>query len=182
MKSIDRYTRIIEQLLMLSRLEPEQSITYSSVVNVNKIIETQLADIGIKAIDKNIELSFIPSNTPAIMIGNDVLLGVLFRNLVDNAIRYMNHDQGKITLSTHVLFDKIVCQVKDNGPGVLDENLHRIFDRFYRQEGSEQPGSGLGLSIVAEIVRLHEGTVCAKMPEHETGLHVEITFLKVVEK
>ncbi|WP_119343440.1 ATP-binding protein [Facilibium subflavum] len=176
----DRYFYIIDQLLTLSRLEPQQDLPDKKYVNVNVLAEDQIADLAIQALNKDIELSLMPSKTAAIVYGSQVLLGVLLRNLVDNAIRYTPKG-GKVAIYTYVVNDNVVIEVVDNGVGVNAEKLTRIFDRFYREFGTGQSGSGLGLSIVKEIVRLHDGKVFAKKSKDGQGLTVEV-FLPYSKK
>jgi two-component system sensor histidine kinase QseC len=97
-----------------------------------------------------------------------------FRNLIDNAIRY-TPEYGQVSVDIQEAPNGLLVNVSDNGPGVPPEKLNRIFDRFYRYYHENTSGSGLGLSIVQQIVRLHEGTVTVKhnMPQ---GLVFTVTL------
>ena len=171
----DRYFYIIDRLLTLSRIEPQQDLPDKKLVNLNTIAEVALANLAMSALDKNIELSFMPSKKEATIYGSEALLGILFRNLTDNAIRY-TPEGGKVSLYSYVTETHVIFEVIDNGIGVAETKLDRIFDRFYREAGSGQSGSGLGLSIVREIVRLHDAKVSAKLPSDHQGLCIELQF------
>ena len=171
----DRYFHIIDQLLTLSRLEPQEELPDKQVVNANAVAENQLAEMAMIALDKDIDLSFMPSKENAYVFGSEALLSVLFRNLVDNAIRYTARG-GKVAIYSYVTKQAVIFEVVDNGVGVDAEKLKRIFDRFYRIAGTKQSGSGLGLSIVKQIVRLHDGKVIAKKSKGSQGLTIEVKF------
>ncbi len=174
----DRYFYIIDQLLTLSRLEPQQNLPDRKFLNINTVAEDQLANLAMLAINKEIELIFMPSKEEASINGSEALLSVLFRNLIDNAIRYTPNG-GKVSIYSYVSAKEVIVEVVDTGSGVDEDKLKRIFDRFYRQAGSGQSGSGLGLSIVKEIVRLHDGSVVAQRPQKHSGLSVKLVFPKV---
>ncbi|WP_116963625.1 ATP-binding protein [Fastidiosibacter lacustris] len=171
----DRYFYIIDQLLTLSRLEPQQDLPNKQQVNANIVAENQLADLALLALHKNIDLQFMPSKESAYVFASEALLGVLFRNLIDNAIRY-TQASGKVTLYSYVTKDTVIFEVVDNGIGIAEDKQKRIFDRFYREVGTGQAGSGLGLSIAKEIVRLHDGQISARTSEGGQGLTLMVSF------
>ena len=117
----------------------------------------------------------MPSKTAAEIYGSQALLSILFRNLIDNAIRYTPVN-GKVSIYSDIADQHVIFEVIDNGPGIGKQELDRIFDRFYRKAGTGQSGSGLGLSIVQEIVRLHDGEIIAKPSEKEKGLTLVVKF------
>ena len=174
-ESTDRYFYIIDQLLTLSRLEPQQELPDKKPLNLNLIAENQLAELAMLALNKNIELIFMPSKSPAQVYGSQALLSILFRNLIDNAIRY-TPTKGKVSIYSYITDQNVIFEVVDNGIGMAQKELDRIFDRFYRKEGTGQSGSGLGLSIAQEIVRLHDGKIIAKTSKQEKGLTLEVKF------
>ena len=171
----DRYFYIIDQLLILSRLEPQQDLPDKSSLNTNKVAENQLAELALLALDKDIDLQFLPSKQEAKIFASEALISVLFRNLIDNAIRYTPKN-GKVTLYSYVTDKKVIFEVIDNGIGIDQEKQKRIFDRFYREAGTEQAGSGLGLSIAKEIVRLHDGNISAQTSDGGQGLTIIVNF------
>lgn len=159
--STNRYSHIIDQLLTLTRIQPNEQITFAKKLMINKVLEILIAENAIKAIEKDIEISFHPSEHDIYCYSNDYLLGILFKNLISNAIKYTENG-GLVEVYSHLENNEIVVEVKDNGIGVPPENINRIFDRFYRETGTGEEGSGLGLAIVTEIVRLHHGHIVVK--------------------
>ncbi|WP_150467866.1 sensor histidine kinase [Francisella sp. SYW-9] len=169
--STNRYSHIIDQLLTLSRIQPNEQITFGKKLMINKTLETLIAENAIKAIEKNIEVSFFPCEKQIYCYSNDYLLGIMFKNLISNAIKYTPNG-GNIEIHSYKEGGNIIVEIKDNGIGVPPENIDRIFDRFYRETGTGEEGSGLGLAIVTEIVRLHHGHIYAKNNTDQTGLTV----------
>ncbi len=176
----NRCTHVIEQLLVLSRLEPEAlAMAKLDRVNLSEIAENLVSLMIPLAIEKNIELELIHPNQPIFMMGKSAALEILFRNLIANAIHYIP-EGGHISVQLSEIHDgasKAVClQVIDDGPGVPKELQERIFDRFFRQLGNTQSGSGLGLSIVRQVIQLHHGSIEAKTPESGKGLEIRALF------
>lgn len=148
---IDRTSRLVEQLLALSRLDGAMSVLGDITRIEWKPLVTQVIDeISHQAEEKNINLKLEIASPPDIVKGNAVLLTLLVTNLINNAIRY-THQGGNVTvaLSGNSLI------VSDNGPGVMPSYLARLGERFFRPPGQDETGSGLGLSIVKRIARLH---------------------------
>jgi len=115
---------------------------------------------------------------------NPVLLGEMFKNLIDNAIKYTPHD-GMVTVRLKADIRALV-EVEDSGPGIPVEDRQRVFERFYRVLGTQVEGSGLGLPIVREIAELHRAEV-ELLDAHEadaqghTGLIVRVSFPRVID-
>lgn len=176
----NRCTHVVEQLLVLSRLEPEAlALAKLDKVNLSEVAETLVTDMIEPAIEKNLELELILPDSPIFVMGKAPALGILLRNLISNAINYTPEFGNISVVLSKVEEDsirKICLQVIDNGPGVPEELQGRIFDRFFRQLGNKQPGSGLGLSIVMQVVHLHHGTIQAKTPESGKGLEIKVLF------
>ncbi|MBK2109852.1 sensor histidine kinase [Francisella tularensis] len=171
--STNRYSHIIDQLLTLSRIQPNEQVTFGKKLMINKVLESFIAENAIKAIEKNIEIVFYPSQQHLYCYSNDYLLGILFKNLISNAIKYTPNG-GLIEITSYQEDNNIVVEIKDNGIGVPQENIERIFDRFYRETGTGEEGSGLGLAIVAEIVRLHNGKIFAQNNTNQKGLTITV--------
>lgn len=171
--STDRYSHIIDQLLTLSRIQPNEQITFGKKLMINKTLETFIADNAIKAIQKDIEISYFPCESQIYCYSNDYLLGILFKNLISNAIKYTPNG-GNIEIHSYQKNNVITVEIKDSGIGVPEENIDRIFDRFYRETGTGEEGSGLGLAIVTEIVRLHHGKIYAKNNTDQKGLTITV--------
>lgn len=172
--SVNRSTHIVQQLLTMSKLVPEAAILNDiTEVNLVKVTREMLAMLVPQAMEKQIDLEFEHSQPPPILQGNPTALGILIRNLVDNAIRYSNQ-KGNVLVKLYNYRKEIILQVQDNGPGIPGELQERVFERFFRVLGSTSPGSGLGLSIVRQITDLHGGKVELASPEVGTGLIVKI--------
>lgn len=171
--STNRYSHIIDQLLILSRIQPNEQVTFGKKLMINKTLESFIAENAIKAIEKDIEIVFYPSQQELYCYSNDYLLGILFKNLISNAIKYTPNG-GLVEISSFQEENNIVVEIKDNGIGVPQENIERIFDRFYRETGTGEEGSGLGLAIVAEIVRLHNGKIFAQNNTDQKGLTITV--------
>ncbi len=176
-RCVDRCARVVTQLLTLSNLRPDQGLKDIQQVDLSKLAIEIIAELVPDALQKNIEISFDENKTPARLEGNATLLQVLMRNLIDNAIRYTPIG-GRVEVSTFMQPETkapVFC-VSDSGPGVPEELYGRIFDRFYRQLGNQASGSGLGLSIVQQIVELHGANIKVSKPDGHTGLKVEVLF------
>ena len=152
-ESIDRANRLTEQLLTLARLDPMQALPDAQPIDWQRSAHQTLQSVNLQAREKRVQLKlecacgFGQVFPP---LGNEVLLQLMLRNLLDNAIRYSPpNSHVTLTLAANGL---TVC---DRGSGIAAEHLPRIRERFYRPPGQSQQGSGLGLSIVERIADLH---------------------------
>ena len=152
-ESIDRANRLTEQLLTLARLDPMQALPDAQPIDWQRSAHQALQSFNLQAREKRVQLKlecacgFGQVFPP---LGNEVLLQLMLRNLLDNAIRY-SPPNSHVTLT----LDANGLSVCDEGPGIAAEHLPRIRERFYRLPGQSQQGSGLGLSIVERIADLH---------------------------
>ena len=173
----NRCAHIVNQLLTLSRLEPEARLSNTEQIDLNATCRQMISMLAASALDKDIDIEFVAPEKNIIIQGNKTSIEILLRNLIHNAIHY-HPGGGMIKVALSDRHHKIVLQVIDDGPGVPKDQQKRIFDRFYRQVGQKVQGSGLGLSIVSHIVRLHEGSIQAKTPHSGKGLEVRVVFKK----
>ena len=174
--SVNRSTHIVQQLLTMSKLVPESGgVNDLDDVNLQRVTREVLALIAPSAIEKNIELEFEADEKTPTIAGNPTALGILIRNLVDNAIRYCKED-GLVMVKVYRQNNEVILEVRDNGPGIPTELQDRVFERFFRVLGNKSPGSGLGLAIVQQISTLHHGRVTLESPEKGTGLIVKVFF------
>lgn len=171
----NRCAHVIDQLLTLSRLAPETQVTYKDPVLLNEITEQLVAELAPLAIQKNIDIELQSPAKPLSILGNKVSLGILLRNLIANAIIY-TPEGGHVNVLLSEQKNQVILQVIDTGPGIPEELYSRIFDRFYRQLGNKAEGSGLGLSIVKEIVEQHHGKIEPKKPKSGIGLEMRVSF------
>jgi two-component system phosphate regulon sensor histidine kinase PhoR len=161
-KHTDRLTKIVEDLLMLSRIESKEFQLKVEVISLRDFIGDVIDFVKEVAEKKKISISQseIPSSLAVEADRN--YLEQIFINLLDNAIKY-THEGGKITISASGKDQKeIQISVQDDGIGIPKEDLPRVFERFYRVDkgrSQELGGTGLGLSIVKHLVQVHSGRV-----------------------
>jgi two-component system sensor histidine kinase QseC len=113
-------------------------------------------------------------------MGNPTAINILLRNLVDNAIRYSS-ENGFVKIDIQENEDSVTLSVMDNGPGIPEELRERVFERFFRITGTQTTGSGLGLGIVQQIAKLHQGEVHLLTPSSGHGLEIQIIFPKNID-
>lgn len=147
---IDRATRLVEQLLTLSRLDSLEQLADVQTVNLGDLLQSSVMDIYHTAQKAGIEIRLHLNAQQVTRTAQPLLMSLLVRNLLDNAIRYS--PSGSVV---DVTVDSHGFSVRDNGPGIQPEALARIGERFYRPPGQDETGSGLGLSIVQRIATLH---------------------------
>jgi two-component system sensor histidine kinase QseC len=151
----DRATRLVDQLLTLSRLEAGAAPDLAAV-DLRALTQRVVAEVAPKAISKNQTLDF-DALKPCSIAGNETLLAVLVRNLVDNAVRY-SPPSARIKVSLQAVDGKngqVVLSIEDSGPGLTEVDRQRLGERFFRVVGSYESGSGLGWSIVRRIAAVH---------------------------
>jgi two-component system sensor histidine kinase QseC len=147
----DRATRLVEQLLTLARLEsPAVGATATaSTVDLGALAKRVAAELAPAALDRGQALA-LEAPTACAVAGNEVLMAVLTRNLIDNALRY-SPQGAQIRVSVATEGGQPVLRVEDSGPGLTEAQIGRLGERFFRVLGQAQPGSGLGWSIVQRI-------------------------------
>ena len=155
----DKLNRMVKTLLDMSEL---QTVGRDDKIVLDAIVEEVLADLEPLALEKNIKL--IGKCEDATMIGSDILIYRLVYNLVENAIKY-NHPLGQVTVTAYQRKKHVYLSVEDTGSGIPKELRERVFEPFFRVDKSrsrELGGVGLGLALVREIVRVHDGSICIK--------------------
>ena len=168
----DKLNRMVKTLLDMSEL---QSVGRDDKIILDAIVEEVLADLEPLAVEKNIKL--IGKCEDATMIGSDILIYRLVYNLVENAIKY-NHPLGQVTVTAYQRNKHVYVSVEDTGSGIPKELRERVFEPFFRVDKSrsrELGGVGLGLALVREIVRVHDGSICIKSGK-TGGTIFEVTF------
>ena len=168
----DKLNRMVKTLLDMSEL---QSVGRDDKIILDAIVEEVLADLEPLAQEKNIKL--IGKCEDATMIGSDILIYRLVYNLVENAIKY-NHPLGQVTVTAYQRNKHVYLSVEDTGSGIPKELRERVFEPFFRVDKSrsrELGGVGLGLALVNEIVRVHDGSICIKSGK-TGGTIFEVTF------
>ena len=160
-----RMARILDDLLSLSRIEMRTHLMPEGIVDVSTILTAVEQGLQPVADDAKIALRYEPGKEPFFVRGDRDELEQVFQNLVHNAIKYGN-DGGHIDIgierrtSSRNRSDRIAVTVSDDGPGIAEEHLPRLTERFYRVDTAtsrERGGTGLGLAIVKHILNRHRG-------------------------
>ena len=155
----DRLSKMVKTLLDMSEL---QTVSRDETIMVDALVDEVLADLEPLAREKDVELT---GNCEAItIVGSDILIYRLVYNLVENAIKY-NHSDGQVTVNAYKKQKHIYLSVEDTGSGIPKELRERVFEPFFRVDKSrsrELGGVGLGLALVHEIVRVHDGSISIK--------------------
>ena len=182
--ALSRLSEIINDLIRLEKIE------YASVFGDKKETElTQIVDKVVEALQpaaekKNIHLRFTKGNTIHLKAVEEILYYSIY-NLIENSIKYNDKEKGKTEIRVFEEKEKAVITICDNGPGIAREYREDVFRRFFRVSKSRTgsvSGSGLGLSIVRESIRFHQGHVFCKDTPDETGICFEIRLPKNIQK
>jgi len=157
----ERLTRLIDELLNLSKIEDHKATPEWQPVAINELIERAVTIFQPRATEKSLSIEVnLPENLPLVQGDPDMLRQVLI-NLIDNAVSY-TQEGGMIRVSAEAGENKVKVAVQDNGIGIPEDSISRVFERFYRVDKArsrEQGGTGLGLSIVKHIIDVHHGSV-----------------------
>ena len=178
--SVDRATHLVNQLLAMARAEASEHSEMALVpVDLDQLLHEIIETWVVRALDRRIDLGFETAG-PVYILGNAFLLSELIKNLLDNAMRY-TPDEGRVTARVLARDDFVLLEIEDSGIGISDEDAHKVFDRFYRVEGTGVEGSGLGLAIVREIAELHRAAASLRphMPDSQ-GLRASGSIAQVV--
>ena len=155
----DRLSKMVKTLLDMSEL---QTVGRDETIMVDALVDEVLADLEPLAREKDVELN---GNCEAItIVGSDILIYRLVYNLVENAIKY-NHPGGQVTVSASRKEKHVCLSVADTGNGIPEELRERVFEPFFRVDKSRSRalgGVGLGLALVHEIVRVHDGSITVR--------------------
>ena len=166
----ERAGRLVEQLLTLARLEPEQPRERAAPCDLRALARQAIAELAPAALARNVDIE-LADGGPARIEGYPELISVLLRNLVDNAVRY-----GAPGGSVRVEAVGASLSVTDAGPGIPPAERDKVGERFYRILGTEASGSGLGLSIVQRIAAIHGARVTLGDGPGGKGLCVTVAF------
>ena len=152
LEGCDRVTRLVDQLLTLARLESSE-VAIAGVVDLAAVAKRVVAELAPAAIAREQRVEF-EGSPPAPVRGDETLLGVLVRNLVDNAVRYSPRG-ARVRVRIGRKADRVTLDVEDSGPGMAESDRRRLGERFFRVAGSGASGSGLGWSIVRRVAAVH---------------------------
>jgi two-component system sensor histidine kinase TctE len=174
--SADRMSHLTTQLLVLVRSEPISGGYELLPVDLVKLVRQTCMDWVPKALQRNMAISFESPETALYIQGDEILLRELVTNLLDNAISY-GYDNGNILVKIH-RYPVPSLTVEDDGPGIPDTEMNRVFERFYRIPGSPGNGCGLGLAIVKEIADLHKARFELSKSGIKGGTRIDLIFKK----
>ena len=169
----DRLSKMVKTLLDMSEL---QTVGRDEQIIMDDLVDEVLEDLEPLAQEKNIKL--IGKCKDITMVGSDILIYRLVYNLVENAIKY-NHFGGQVTVTADQEENQVRLSVEDTGSGIPEEFKERVFEPFFRVDKSrsrELGGVGLGLALVREIVRVHDGSITVRSnPSGGTVFEVQFT-------
>lgn len=157
----DRMTALVQDLLDLSRLDNKQTTFIMEELNLNMLVEDSIEKYRIHAEKKRQSLTYLPSKKPYKVLGDANRIEQVFKNIISNAVKY-SAENTAISVSVYEQDQHVVIKVKDSGFGIPEEDLPRIFERFYRVDKArsrEMGGTGLGLAIAKEIMEYHGGHI-----------------------
>lgn len=171
----DNLIRVFNALLMIARLEAGRASENMGELDLSEIV-SGLAELY-EPLAEEAELTLTCEVAPGLKVqGNRELIGQALNNLIDNALKYGAPEQGgdgTVAVSARQIGDQVELSVADHGPGIPEVDRGRVLDRFVRLDASRsKPGFGLGLSLVAGVVRLHGGQL--RLEDNAPGLRVVI--------
>jgi two-component system sensor histidine kinase SenX3 len=155
-----RLSRLVKEIIELSRLQGDDPLENPGPVDINGIIETAVDRCRIDAEDRDIKI-VVKTEPELEVMGSEDQLAMAIGNLVENAINY-SPDGTRVAVAAHPIGDLVELTVSDQGVGIPSSDLERVFERFYRVDRArsrETGGTGLGLSIVKHIASIHGGDV-----------------------
>jgi two-component system, OmpR family, sensor histidine kinase ChvG len=162
---VKRIDRLITDISDASRLDAELSRGYSEPVDISKLLDTIVDIYSGMDVPREVRIRFVPDSAKsAVVQGLSDRLGQVFRNLIDNAISF-SPDGGTVSVCARIMGDHVRAIVEDEGLGIAENDLERIFQRFYTERPPEHgfgKNSGLGLAIARQIVASHGGRVWAE--------------------
>jgi two-component system phosphate regulon sensor histidine kinase PhoR len=178
-KSVDRMINIVEDLEVISRLETEQSQLDIQSFNIVQLVNEVLEAFEMKAGQMKVELELINESQSQFAIGDRDKIQQVFTNLISNSIKY-GKTGGKTKVRFFDMEQNILIEVADDGIGIEEPSLGRLFERFYRVDkdrSRDVGGTGLGLAIVKHILEGHNQTINVRSTKN-----VGSTFSFILEK
>jgi len=176
LEEVDTLQSIVKNLLMLTYIEKESLKSQFTQQSLDDIVLNAIEDLMVVAAQRNSALEVVELEN-IVIIGDAILLKTVFSNLIENAIKYSPY-HSTITISLTHEKDKAIFCIEDEGSGIEEEKLKLIFERFYRADDSRSKqikGFGLGLSIVQQIIEVHDGSITVKNRKPH-GLEVKVTL------
>lgn len=167
-RNIDRLSYLVHDLDEIAKLESGQMSVVSERFDLTVLIQEAIDDLEYKAKESEIDIDFsIKSNLSVFVMADRKKVHQVLVNFLDNSIKY-GKKGGQTTVKVHQLIDQVLIEVTDNGHGIEEKHLPRVFERFFRADKSrsrEIGGSGLGLAIVKHIIEAHQQNVHVRSTE-----------------
>ncbi|MCX8529668.1 MAG: ATP-binding protein [Rhodoluna sp.] len=160
LKESKRLTALVQDVIQLSRIQASEVVQSAELLDVDEVLREAIERNAFKAERRNIALNFA-SEKGLKIIGDEEMLAVAFKNIIENAIDY-SPEGSKVAVTAEKDGSHVTVKVVDNGVGIAKEDLKRIFERFYRTDPArsrQTGGTGLGLSIVKHVVSSHLGEI-----------------------
>ncbi len=180
-KNINRLIGIVNELETIGQLESGELKLNKKRFNIKALTDDIFEYYELKAEGKKIQLTYGKNyDRPIFVIADKSQIEKLLSNLVGNAIKYGYANTGKVKISFFDMDKNLLIEVTDNGPGISQEDLPRIYERFYRTDKArsrELGGTGLGLAIVKHIVEAHQQSIYTR-----STLGIGTTFGFTLEK
>ncbi len=164
----DRLSKLVTSLLDLSEL---RSVTRNEKIELSSLIEEAIQDLSFISDKKNINIENLCQEI--YIEGSDLLIYRVFYNLIENAIKY-NNNKGFVKIYSKKNNDFAEIYVEDSGIGIANSEKENIFKAFYRIKANEEIGSGLGLSLVKETIKLHRGKI--KVLDKDRGSLIKVSL------
>ncbi len=176
---LKRIDRLITDISDASRLDAELSRGQSAPVDVTKLLDTMVDIYNGMDLPRGVRIHFSESAPRAVVHGLSDRLGQVFRNLIDNAISF-SPESGVVEVSAQIAGARVLAEVADEGPGIPEPDIERIFERFYTERPAEHgfgKNSGLGLAIARQIIASHGGRIWAENKRNSEGRRVGARFI-----
>ena len=175
-RNLDRLSFLIHDLDEIAKLESGEIALVKEKFDIQVLIHEAMDDLQYKAKESQINLLQVSKNhAPVFVIADRKRIHQVLTNFIENSIKY-GKKGGETKIKTHLLIDQILVEITDNGQGIEEKNLPRVFERFFRTDKSRSRdigGSGLGLAIVKHIIEAHQQNVHARSTE---GLGTSFSF------
>lgn len=160
--NLSGFQKLVEELFDLARLESRQTPLERERFPLADLVQDVLMALKPRSEEAGITLTFTPPEEAALVYGDIALLERALRNIIENAIAH-SPSGGRVQISLEKKAGQVELRVLDQGQGIAEEDLPRLFERFYRADKSRsRPGAGLGLAIAREIIEQHEGDISAE--------------------
>ena len=179
-KEADRMTRLVNDLLVLSRLDSKVMVQNREFVNVGELIDGVIENQMLEIKKHNHDITFHDINELPLVYTDKDRLEQVVANILSNSVKY-TPDNGRIEIFATYLYGNVYIKIKDNGIGIPKDDIERIFERFYRVDKArsrEQGGTGLGLAIAKEMITALGGDI---LIESEQGVGTEVCLVVPVD-